>query len=176
VIDGLMAKMEQLPLREAQKSQQAYDRLLRSYPFHPDFLNVLYEKWKQFEGFQNARGMLRVLALAARGSEGNDTAPLLGSGALLGKETELTAAMVELVDKCKGEADWSRILVGELEKAREVEAEFPSLHARDRAGRRGHVPPFATARPEGRAVGPLRAACTCLARRHEPERGALEVA
>jgi hypothetical protein len=75
--------------------------------------------------------MLRVLALAARGGEGKDASPLLGVGALLGKDAELTDVMLELVDKCKAEADWSKILVGELEKAREVEAEFPSLRTRE---------------------------------------------
>lgn len=131
VIDAVMAKQQQLPLREAQKSQQAYDRLLRSYPFHPDLLNVLYEKWKQFEGFQNARGMLRVLALSTRAAEAWDFSPLIGPAALLGKDVELSDAMVELIDKCKAEADWSKILVGELDKAREVQGEFPSLRWRE---------------------------------------------
>lgn len=131
VIDAVMAKMQQLPLRDAQKSQQAYERLLKSYPFHPDLLGVLYEKWKQFEGFQNARGMLRVLALATRAAEASDSSPLLGAAALLGKPGELSDALIELIDKCKGEADWAKILVGELDKAQEVQGEFPSLKARE---------------------------------------------
>lgn len=131
VIDAVMAKMQQLPLREGQKSQQAYDRLLKSYPFHPDLLSVLYEKWKQFEGFQNARGMLRVLALAIHTSEDTDTSPLIGPRALLGKAGELSDALVELIDKCSDEADWAKILVGELEKAQEVQRELPSLKARE---------------------------------------------
>ncbi len=131
VVNAIMATMQQLPLRESQKSQQAYDRLLRSYPFQPDLLDVLYEKWKQFEGFQNARGMLRVLALAARQADGKDTVPLVGPSALLGSGGALTDALVELVDKCKEEGDWAKILVGELEKAREVQEEFPNLKARE---------------------------------------------
>ncbi len=131
VIDAVMAKMQQLPLREAQKSQQSYERLLSNYPFHPDLLGVLYEKWKQFEGFQNARGMLRVLALATKAAEAADTSPLIGPQALLGNPAELSDALVELIDKCKGEADWAKILVGELDKAQEVQGEFPSLKARE---------------------------------------------
>jgi len=152
VIDAVMAKMQQLPLREAQKSQQAYERLLHSYPFHPDLLNVLYEKWKQFEGFQNARTMLRVLALATRAAEESDTAPLLGPAALLGKDVELSDAMVELVDKCKGEADWSKILVGELDKAREVQGEFPSLKGRELE--QAVVATFLHSQPRGQKAEP----------------------
>jgi hypothetical protein len=152
VIDAVMAKMQQLPLREAQKSQQAYERLLHSYPFHPDLLNVLYEKWKQFEGFQNARTMLRVLALATRAAEESDTAPLLGPAALLGKDAELSDAMVELVDKCKGEADWSKILVGELDKAKEVQGEFPSLKGRELE--QAVVATFLHSQPRGQKAEP----------------------
>jgi len=152
VIDAVMAKMQQLPLREAQKNQQAYERLLRAYPFHPDLLNVLYEKWKQFEGFQNARGMLRVLALATRVAESSDTSPLIGPAALLGKETELTDAMVELIDKCKSEADWAKILVGELDKAREIQAEFPSL--KNREVEQAVVATFLHSQPRGQKAEP----------------------
>ena len=152
LIDAVMATMQKLPLRDAQKSQQAYDRLLHSYPFHPDLLNVLYEKWKQFEGFQNARGMLRVLALATRAADGADGAPLLGPSALLGKGDELSDAMVELVDKCKGEADWAKILVGELDKAREVQGEFPSLRARE--VEQAVVATFLHSQPRGQKAEP----------------------
>lgn len=131
IVDALMARMQKLPLREAQKNQQAYDRLLRSYPFHPDLLDVLYQKWTQFPGFQRTRGVLRILALAGRGGEKTDTSTFVGPGTLLGAAGALSDSTLELVKQCEGEGDWPKILVGELEKAREVQAEFPSLKARE---------------------------------------------
>ena len=47
VVDSLAGAMQKLPLRDSQKDQEAYDRLLKSYPFHPDLLDVLYQKWTQ---------------------------------------------------------------------------------------------------------------------------------
>lgn len=41
-----------------------YKRLMeRSYPLHPELVNVLYEKWSALPGFQRTRGVLRLLAM-----------------------------------------------------------------------------------------------------------------
>lgn len=37
-------------------------QMVRSYPFHPDVINLLYEKWSTFPSFQRTRGALRLLA------------------------------------------------------------------------------------------------------------------
>lgn len=38
------------------------ERLEHAYPFHPDVINLLYEKWGTFPSFQRTRGALRFLA------------------------------------------------------------------------------------------------------------------
>jgi hypothetical protein len=38
------------------------EKLERAYPFHPDVINLLYEKWGTFASFQRTRGALRFLA------------------------------------------------------------------------------------------------------------------
>jgi hypothetical protein len=38
------------------------EKLERAYPFHPDVINLLYEKWGTFPSFQRTRGALRFLA------------------------------------------------------------------------------------------------------------------
>jgi hypothetical protein len=38
------------------------DRMEMAYPFHPDVLDILYEKWSTFPTFQRTRGVLRLLA------------------------------------------------------------------------------------------------------------------
>jgi hypothetical protein len=37
-------------------------KLERSYPFHPNIIDILYEKWGTFASFQRTRGVLRLLA------------------------------------------------------------------------------------------------------------------
>jgi len=38
------------------------DKIERVYPFHPEFIDVLYERWSSFSTFQRTRGVLRLLA------------------------------------------------------------------------------------------------------------------
>src|SRR3990172_630561 len=33
-----------------------------AYPFHPDVIDILYEKWSTYSTFQRTRGVLRLLA------------------------------------------------------------------------------------------------------------------
>ncbi|MCR4407531.1 MAG: DUF499 domain-containing protein [Anaerolineae bacterium] len=133
-VDAMMATMQQLPLRDAQRDQAAYDRLLESYPFHPDLIDVLYQKWTQMSGFQRTRGALRLLAYALRETEGRDPAPMVGPAVLLpstGGEGGLSPALNELVKICEERERWTPILIGELEKARQIQAALPSLRQRE---------------------------------------------
>ena len=135
-VDALMAAMQRLPLRDAQRDQAAYDRLMDSYPFHPDLIDVLYQKWTQMSGFQRTRGALRLLAYALREAEGQDLSPMVGPAALLpasggDQEGGLSSALNELVKVCQVRERWTPILIGELEKARQVQAALPSLGQRE---------------------------------------------
>jgi len=38
------------------------DKMEMAYPFHPDAIDILYEKWSTFPTFQRTRGVLRLLA------------------------------------------------------------------------------------------------------------------
>ena len=48
---------------------EAEERLLKSFPFHPDLTEVLYSKWTPLDRFQRTRGVLRTFALALRDAE-----------------------------------------------------------------------------------------------------------
>ena len=134
-IDAMMVANQRLPLRETQREQAAYDRMMASYPFHPDLIEVLYQKWTQLSGFQRTRGALRLLSYALRDSASHDSAPMVGPGALLlpasKGEGGLSAALNELVEICEESRKWTPILVGELEKVRELQAGLPTLRARE---------------------------------------------
>lgn len=55
------------------------ERMRRSYPFHPELITVLYERWGAKPGFQLTRGTLRILALALQElwKQRDDAAPAL---------------------------------------------------------------------------------------------------
>jgi predicted AAA+ superfamily ATPase len=38
------------------------ENLFKAYPFHPELISVLYERWGSIPGFQRTRGVLRLLA------------------------------------------------------------------------------------------------------------------
>ena len=38
------------------------DDMVRAYPFHPELISVLYERWGTIPEFQRTRGVLRLLA------------------------------------------------------------------------------------------------------------------
>jgi len=113
------------------EGSDAEERYLAAYPFHPDFLDVFYTKWTQVQGFQRTRGVLRILALALRGSAAWDDSLLVASNVLLGPpgEVRLTDALTELARTAKHDVvegrqhDWAAIIESELGKAVDIEAE-----------------------------------------------------
>jgi hypothetical protein len=117
----------------------AEERFVATYPFHPDLIELFYTKWTQLEGFQRTRGVLRTFALALREAERWDECPLVSASSFLtepgkggiseaARELTTTAATEEYEGR---KQEWTAILEGELEKAREVEAESPALKFRE---------------------------------------------
>ena len=134
VVDSLAEAMQKLPLRDSQKDQEAHDRMLKSYPFHPDLLDVFYQKWTQLEKLQQTRGVLRMFATALKASDGKDPSPFVGPNTLLSPDGELSEAVRELIDACEEGNQWIPILTGELQKAREVQDNLPLLKGREIEG------------------------------------------
>ena len=134
VVDRLIGAMQKLPLRDSQRDANAYERLLKSYPFHPDLLEVFYQKWTQLSEFQRTRGVLRMFATALKASDGKDPSPFVGPSALLGTDGELSEAIRELIEACEEGNQWTPILSGELERARDIQKNYPRLKSREIEG------------------------------------------
>ena len=129
--DRLVEAMRRLRLRDSLTDPGASNRFSKSYPFHPDFIEVFYQKWTQLNGFQKTRGMLRTFATALREADGRDAFTFVGPGALLGTGSELSKAVQELIEACEEGNQWTPILTGELERARTVQEELPQLKNRE---------------------------------------------
>ena len=58
--DYYVAHKDDLP-RETQEGRY-YERLLHSYPIHPEVFDRLYEDWSSLDNFQRTRGVLKLMA------------------------------------------------------------------------------------------------------------------
>ena len=131
--------IEALDPQTRQEGKAAEERFLKSYPFHPDLTEVFYTKWTQMEGFQRTRGVLRTFALALREAEKWDTAPLVAANAFLCEpgvaaisEAARELASVATAEEYEGRTQqWSAIILSELEKALDVQREYPALQGRE---------------------------------------------
>ena len=59
------------------------ESIVRAYPFHPELISVLYERWGTITSFQRTRGVLRLLADAISALyQAKDNEPLIQSSSL----------------------------------------------------------------------------------------------
>jgi len=121
------------------EGKAAEERLLKSYPFHPELTEVFYQKWTQLEAFQRTRGVLRTFALALRSAALWDDSPLIGTNVFLPAPSGngLSEALAELTKVATTEEyegkrqEWKSILEGELQKAQEIQTQTLGLKYRE---------------------------------------------
>ncbi|NBR10444.1 MAG: ATP-binding protein, partial [Opitutaceae bacterium] len=58
--DAYVAEGAKVP-QETQESRY-YERMVQSYPIHPEVFAQLYEQWTTIDGFQRTRGVLKLMA------------------------------------------------------------------------------------------------------------------
>src|SRR5262249_44134474 len=59
------------------------DDIIKAYPFHPELIHVLYERWGTIPEFQRTRGVLRLLAdVIANPYQAKDNEALIQSGSV----------------------------------------------------------------------------------------------
>lgn len=138
-VHAALAGIEELDEQTRKDRAVAEERLLRSYPFHPDLTDVFYQKWTNLESFQRTRGILRTFAIALRDAETWDSSPLVSANVFLtgpgepgiseaARELTTVAATEEYEGKRQ---EWGGVLGGELEKARVIQVEVGTLHHRE---------------------------------------------
>ncbi len=78
-VGGLSADEQHQAAEDANKLA---DRILESYPFHPDLLDLMYHRWGTLPSYQRTRGALQFLASVIYDlwESGRDLQPLIGVG------------------------------------------------------------------------------------------------
>lgn len=118
---------------------EAEERLLKSFPFHPDLTEVLYSKWTSLDRFQRTRGVLRTFALALRDAEKWDSSPLVGPAVFLAHPDKvgLSDALREMVtvadtEEWEGKRQaWTGILDNELSQGKRIQDDSVGLKFRE---------------------------------------------
>ncbi|MGH7863186.1 MAG: DUF499 domain-containing protein [Candidatus Dormibacteraceae bacterium] len=80
------------------------DRLVRAYPFHPQLIDLLFERWSTFPTFQRTRGVLRLLALVVGDLyQRASTAPLIQTSQVnLGESAVLRELLKHIGNEYQG--------------------------------------------------------------------------
>ena len=56
IVNSLIAARQRLHLQGQHTDQETYNKLLKSYPFHPNLIDVFEQKWTQLDNFQGRVG------------------------------------------------------------------------------------------------------------------------
>ncbi len=102
------------------------EKMEKAYPFHPELIDVLYERWGSFSSFQRTRGVLRLLGLAVQGLwERKEASPLIHSSLL---DLEDSRLRMEFVKHIGNEYDSvvSSDIAGPDAKAKKIDGEMGS--------------------------------------------------
>lgn len=130
----LYAAMAGLP---GQYVTAAYrDLMRRSYPFHPELITVIYERWGAKPGFQLTRGTLRFLALALQDlwqHRESITPDLIQMGHVSAGDSAVRAMIRDIA----GDPQWESVIGSDIaaptvsEKVQPAKAELLDQERRD---------------------------------------------
>jgi SpoVK/Ycf46/Vps4 family AAA+-type ATPase len=104
-------------------------RMLQAYPFHPELVDLLYERWGPHPQFQRTRGALRLLALVLRRlwNQRPGSALLIQPHHIDLADRHIRGEVVRLLD-----SSWDAIVTGDVvQRAREIERELGGAYARE---------------------------------------------
>ena len=83
----------------------------RAFPFHPELVRTLYERWGTLQGFQRTRGVLRLLARIVEQSFRSPLArPLIGLGDVALEDPNLRSTIAGILR----EANWEAVITSDI--------------------------------------------------------------
>jgi len=115
------------------RSRDYKERMLQAYPFHPELIDLLYERWGPHPQFQRTRGALRLLALVLRRvfTQRDGSAMLIQPHHIDLADRHIRGEVVRLLD-----SSWDVIVTGDvLQRARDIEQQLGGEYAREQMGK-----------------------------------------
>ncbi|MEZ8217341.1 hypothetical protein B0813_000878 [Candidatus Fervidibacteria bacterium JGI MDM2 SSWTFF-3-K9] len=108
-------------------------RMLQAYPFHPELVDLLYERWGPHPQFQRTRGALRLLALVLRRlwNQRHSSAILIQPHHIDLADRHIRGEVVRLLD-----SSMDAVVTGDvLQRAKEIERDLGGEYAREELGK-----------------------------------------
>lgn len=108
--------------------QQSYEeRIVHSYPFHPELLDRLYEDWSTLPRFQRTRGVLNLLSHVVHALwESADTSPLINAGNVSLSDSAVNSSLAQYIDDA-----WKSIIDADIDgtsaTSRQIDKDRPNL-------------------------------------------------
>jgi hypothetical protein len=108
------------------------ERMMRAYPFHPEMVDILYERWGSMPNFQRTRGVLRLLAMVVGDlyKRGANAAMIQPAHVNLGN-SRIRREFVNLVDNAY-ETVIGADIAGHGAKAPQIDQELGGVYAQER--------------------------------------------
>lgn len=108
------------------QTSQYLDRLLQSYPIHPEVFDRLYADWSTLEKFQRTRGVLQYLAIVIhRLWNSGDSDPLVMPGSLPLEDVNVRTKSIHYLPQ-----GWEPVIETEIDGPRSAPAEIDGKEAR----------------------------------------------
>ncbi len=109
------------------------DDIIKAYPFHPELIHVLYERWGTIPEFQRTRGVLRLLAdVIANLYQAKDNEALIQSGSV---NLGASAVRGELVKHTGSSSVYISVIDSDISgshaKAPEIDRQLGSEYAKE---------------------------------------------
>jgi predicted AAA+ superfamily ATPase len=115
------------------RTREYHARMLQAYPFHPELVDLLYERWGPHPQFQRTRGALRLLALVLRRlwNQRPSSAFLIQPHHIDLADRHIRGEVVRLLD-----SSMDAIVTGDiLQRAKEIERGLGGDYAREELGK-----------------------------------------
>lgn len=113
------------------RSSDYTTRMRRAYPFHPELITVLYERWGTIQGFQKTRGVLRLLARVIEyGYLSGGARPLISLGDVGLEDPSLRTVITSPLR----DANWDPVIASDIApgKATQLDREVGGEYAKHR--------------------------------------------
>jgi predicted AAA+ superfamily ATPase len=107
------------------------DKMLAAYPFHPELISALYERWGSIPEFERTRGVLRLLAFViSQLYQAKDNDPLIQSSNVDLGSVEVRPELVKFIgNQFHGVIDTD--IAGKDAKAPEIDRQLGSEYAKE---------------------------------------------
>ncbi len=133
-IEYYRANEPNLPAGSATKEYQ--ERMEKAYPFHPELLDILNERWGSVPNFQKTRGVLRMLALLVADLYKDDSSPLIQPSSVRLKNSDFRSEVLSQVDANAFDSVIESDIAGTGAKAEKVDQEGSALYQREHLAER----------------------------------------